>query len=211
MRKNIAHRNLVPGRLVKHLIPNDPAVKRGRKWFELAACRRCHTVNGTGNRLAGNLDKLKGRHPQQLFDSIRKPVAFMPDFRFDEEAAGDLVNAIMGSRYRHNGDSRESPLLVRFSGGIKRTENAFVKRCGGCHRILTKGSGPLGAGEAGPNLSGLLTKFFPRTYGNGRYWTAERLDKWLANPRQSRPNARMQPVRYKSGEFGGLIKIINDI
>jgi len=207
LRMEIAHRDLVPGNLARHRLPNDPAVARGTKWLEKAACRRCHTTGGTGNRLAGNLDRLSHRHPRALLASIREPVAFMPDFRFDEPTAADLVNAILAGAAKQRGNAAEPPLVVRFSKGDDLRENIFVKRCGGCHRMLTTRLGGVGRGDVGPNLSGLLTKFYPANYGRGEPWTRDRLEKWLANPRQSRPLARMQPVRLEKKEFRDLLEM----
>lgn len=203
----IAHRDLVPGNLARYRLPNDPAVARGTKWLGKAACRRCHTTGGTGNRLAGNLDRLSHRHPRALMKSIREPVSFMPDFHFDEPTAADLVNAILAGASKHLGSVGDPPQVIRFSTGNNLQENVFVKRCGGCHRMLTMRLGGVGKGDIGPNLSGLLTRFYPASYGQGEPWNRDRLEKWLANPRQSRPLARMQPVRLEKKDFRDLLEM----
>lgn len=205
-RKQITHLNLVPGRLVQYRIPGNPAVEPGRQWIEKSGCRRCHTINAKGNKLASNLDRLTGRHPLDLLASILKPVASMPDFRFDEETAGQLVNAILVAAKPDRSDSRKVPVVVRFNRKGDQQENTFEKRCGGCHQVLTKDWGGIGKGVAGPNLSGLLTGFYPTTYGKSQRWTDDRLRQWIANPRDSRPNARMQPVPVKREELTELYK-----
>jgi hypothetical protein len=68
---------------------------------------------------------------------------------------------------------------------VEWVENAFDKHCGGCHRVLTRRWGGLGSGLVGPNLSGLTSEFYPMPFREGEPWTAERLKKWLENPRHS--------------------------
>lgn len=208
-RKDIAHQKLVPGRLARYLLPGDPAVSRGNSSIDAASCRRCHTIGGRGNRLAGNLDRLVKRHPLQILNSIITPVEFMPDFRFDDATASEMVNAVMANISRQVVDSGDTYKLVRFISGSNRDKNLFEKRCGGCHRILNRKTGPHGKGVAGPNLSGLLTGFYPKNSGNGKRWHEALLEKWLQNPRKLRPNARMQPVKLDSGEFRGLMTVID--
>lgn len=205
-RRDIAHINLVPGALVRYRVPGDPSVETGRQWIDKAGCRRCHTLNVKGNGLATNLDRVSGRHPLNLLSSILKPVTAMPNFRFDDKTAANLVNAIQSSAQSDSRSSRKPPVIVRFNEKAKQRENVFEKRCGGCHQVLTKDFGGIGKGIAGPNLSGLLTVFYPSSYGKGQRWTDDRLKQWIKNPRDSRPNARMQPVTVKKEELVELYR-----
>jgi hypothetical protein len=68
----------------------------------------------------------------------------------------------------------------------------------------------VGTGNAGPNLSGLFTPFYPPTALNERPWTEKALADWLRNPRASRAHATMPPValgdddlRKVTAELGG--------
>jgi cytochrome c2 len=61
-------------------------------------------------------------------------------------------------------------------------------------------SGPLGSGDAGPNLSGLFTPSYPRTARGEAAWTEAALADWLANPRGVRPWTTMPPVRLEEAE-----------
>jgi cytochrome c2 len=210
LRKDIAHLDLVPGRLLRYRFPGDPAVERGTQWIDRASCRRCHSIHGTGNRLAGDLDRSAGRNPNKILASILQPVTFMPDFRFLEENAAEVVNALVAGARRDPDRKGEVPSVVRFGDRDERSENVFVKRCGGCHRVLTRRLGGLGKGDAGPNLSGLLSRFYPRTSGEGKAWTVERLRKWLDDPRRARAFARMPPVRMPRKEFTELEKTLRD-
>ena len=85
-------------------------------------------------------------------------------------------------------------------------ENSFVKLCGPCHKSLSERSGALGNGDIGPNLSGLFSEYYPKTYRDTESWTPDKLRKWLENPRNMRANARMKPVRLAVGEFELLMK-----
>jgi cytochrome c2 len=210
LRKDIAHLDLVPGRLLRYRIPGDPAVERGTQWIDRAGCRRCHSILGTGNRLACDLDRSTGRNPNNILASILQPVTFMPDFRFREENAAELVNALMAGARRDPERKGEVPSVVRFGDRDERSENVFVKRCGGCHRALTRRLGGLGKGDAGPNLSGLLSRFYPRTFAGGKPWTEERLRTWLDDPRRASAFARMPPARMPRKEFSALAKTVRD-
>ena len=74
--------------------------------------------------------------------------------------------------------------------------------------MLSGKYGVLGRGETGPNLSGLLTSFYPETFREHERWSVENLRKWLENPRAMRKNARMPPISVKSDEFGRLTDIL---
>ncbi len=104
---------------------------------------------------------------------------------------------------------RETAQVVHFEDEKRSRENSFVKHCGPCHRILSERYGGLGKGDIGPNLSGLLTEFYPKTYRDAETWTIEKLRKWLENPRSSRPAARMRPVRLTTGEFTVLVETLS--
>lgn len=85
----------------------------------------------------------------------------------------------------------------------------FVKQCGGCHKLLSKQHGGLGSGTAGPNLSGLLTRFYPANFEEDNAWNEERLKRWLKNPRQVRGQTLMRPIPLKPEEWEQLLKIIS--
>ncbi len=181
-------------------------VKLGRALVKTSGCRRCHVIGVKGNRLATNLDRVLGSaRPHKLFDAIKTPVLFMPNFCFKEMHIIELVNAILAARTEP--EDGEIPLVIHFENENKPKENAFVKYCGYCHKALTARFGGLGEGDIGPNLSGLFSEYYPNTYDDKEQWSPKSLKKWLENPRKVRKNAQMAPVKLTSDEFSGLLEI----
>ncbi|PLX81738.1 MAG: cytochrome C [Desulfuromonas sp.] len=210
-RPEIAHHELIEGRFAHYTLEGSPVSERGTKRIETAACRRCHATGGKGNRLAVSLDRApQTSRPQELLEAIRHPVLFMPDFRFSEVQAVEMVNAILLGAAKAPAAVEETPVVVHFEDRGRRKDNPFVKHCGGCHRGLTEGQGGLGQGEVGPNLSGLFSEFYPKTFRDGERWTVDGLKKWLKNPREIRPLATMAPVALKEEELSQLLGVFGE-
>jgi cytochrome c2 len=131
----------------------------------------------------------------------------MPDFAFPEATAVTLVNALFAHSAQAEKPVGETPQVVHFEG-VARAENAFDKHCGGCHRLLTRRWGGLGSGLVGPNLSGLTSEFYPVPFREGEPWNAERLKKWLENPRAVRPQTRMRPQPLEPAELTRVLEIV---
>lgn len=206
-RKDIAHHDFIPGRFAHFTVPGDPIVEQGRKLIDVLACRRCHTYGGKGTRLATNLAKLTSRAtPQGIFDSIKSPVLFMPNFHCDELQIISLVNALLTAAETASPEAGETAQVIHFEDDPHSKENRFVNHCGPCHKSLSEKSGGLGSGDIGPNLSGLFSDHYPRTYRDAERWTPNKLRKWLENPRTVRADARMKPVRLAVGEFERLME-----
>jgi len=172
-------------------------VIEGQRLVERLACRRCHVVADTGNGLATDLDRVVWRREQkELTTSIAAPVENMPRFGLEPRQ----VEAVLAALLRSADSSRpETAYRVRFERGSPKAGSVFEERCGGCHRALTT-DGPLGRGSAGPNLSGLLSPYYPATARGERVWTVEMLGAWLENPGAVRPLAAMRPVPLAQGE-----------
>ena len=210
-RLRIAHHDLVAARFSWHGIPGSAPVQRGNKLLDTFACRRCHTTAGKGNRLASNLDRLPaGTTPEELFQSIESPALMMPQFRLEERAITDLVNAILAGAKQSGKKGKEAPQVVHFENARGRSENILEKKCGACHKVLTATLGALGKGDIGPNLSGLLTEFYPPTAAEKKRWSAGSLEKWLNNPRKSRPMTQMRPVPLQKEELERLLALLAD-
>ena len=207
-RKKIAHNDLIAGRFAHFTVKGSPVVARGEKLLDVLACRRCHISAGRGNRLAANLDRLVPGSPQGIFDAIRSPVLFMPNFQCDDRQISTLVNAILAGGEAAGVKVGETAQVVHFVDGKQGGENSFAKHCGPCHKSLSERFGGVGHGDIGPNLSGLLSAAYPATYRDGEPWTTDKLGKWLENPRAIRANARMQPVRLTAGEFEQLAETL---
>ena len=206
-RKNIAHAGLRAGKYVRFTLGDEAQNKAGEQLIVQLACRRCHVSAGRGNKLAINLDASGVRKTVgELVHSISQPVASMPKFALDDERITILINKILAGSAEHDTD-KEVPSKVHFSSTGTINEDIFSKRCGSCHRTLTEHLGALGAGNSGPNLSGLFSPYYPKTFKNREDWTARNLADWLKNPRDIQRWARMQPVVLTEREMAELVAI----
>ncbi len=208
-RKELAHSNLIAGRYAGFTNPLSSGVRSGKKLAEQSACRRCHTLAKTGNRLASNLDSLLWNStPELIRVALAKPAIFMPDFHFSSPDLDHLITAILAGGLQADKPKQEQPQLVFFATEGKQMQNVFVKQCGGCHKLLSKRDGGLGNGISAPNLSGLLSSHYPASFESDKRWDAERLKRWLKNPRAIRPQTLMRPVMLKPDEWQELLRII---
>lgn len=209
-RPAIAHRDLIAGRFAHFAVAGSPVVERGRKAVERAGCRRCHPIDARGNRLASDLDRLVPRaQPEEALRSIQRPVFHMPDFGFGDAVASEIVVALLEASRRAPPREDEAPLVVHFERG-RREEAGFERSCGGCHRVLTRARGGLGAGNAGPNLSGLLGEFYPGEFREGVRWSPENLRRWIDNPRQVRRTAIMPPLPLAEPDWRAVLEALDD-
>ena len=208
-RKNIAHAGLREGKYAHFTIGTAVQKRDGDRLVDQLACRRCHVSAGRGNRLAMNLDVAAARKSAgELALSIRRPVINMPNFELDEERTTTLVNAILaGSQGRKTDVS--APVRIHFSHSGQKSSDIFSKKCGSCHRLLSERFGAVGTGDVGPNLSGLLTLYYPKTFGADGVWTAKNLSIWIENPRKTRPMANMQPVILTEAEMKELVSVVH--
>lgn len=124
----------------------------------------------------------------------------MPRFGLEESQVQAAIAYLLRSAER---DRADTTYRVRFATGTLKPGSVFEERCGGCHRTITA-DGPLGRGSAGPNLAGLLSRYYPNSARGGRGWTTETLDDWIENPRASRTLAAMRPVKLAPDESARL-------
>ncbi len=177
-------------------------MEEGRKNVERLACRRCHTIDGTGNRLATDLDRVAWMRDQAgLVWSIGDPVVNMPRFGLDGRKTEAMVAYLLHSAAR---ESSVATYRIRFSKRGAVRDTAFEVNCGGCHRSIT-GAGPSGRGSSGPNLSGLFTPFYPAGAPGHPPWNASSLERWLKNPRTLRPSTTMRPVPLDADAFERVV------
>ncbi|MFO7760693.1 MAG: selenite/tellurite reduction operon c-type cytochrome lipoprotein ExtS [Thermodesulfobacteriota bacterium] len=209
-RLTVAHRQLIPGRYSYFTLPENQVTRRGQRHLQAGGCRRCHLIGCKGNRLAGNLDSVtRDATPAQLFEAVRQPALLMPDFHFTETQIIEIVNALLAAGRESDSDPGEIPRLIYFADDQgKKKGNVFNQNCGDCHRILNPVLGSIGRGEVAPNLSGLLTEFYPRFSRDKERWSEKILRKWLKNPRNIRPKVQMPPVRLKQEELNKLLIIL---
>lgn len=208
VRKNIAHAGLRSGKYASFTLGDSGKIGEWQLLLDRLACRRCHMSGGRGNRLAVSLDDSAVRRTAaDLALSIRKPVANMPDFALDEERITALVNVILaGAQGRET--SAAAPVKIHFAASGTGRADIFSTKCGSCHRMLSGPRGGLGAGNSAPNLSGLLTEYYPKTFRDNGVWSAEKLGGWVKNPRDTRRWARMQPVPLSESEMAELVLIM---
>ena len=208
-RKDLVHSGLIRGRYAGFTNNHSAEVLSGTQLAEKAACRRCHVLNGTGNRLAANLDNLFWTtKPEAIRSALINPALYMPNFCFSERDLDRLVTAILAGGLRTGKALKEPPQVVHFSDADSAKQNTFVKNCGSCHKLLSKRDGGLGTGVVGPNLSGLLSRFYPHTFDGNKAWDEEGLKRWLKNPRAIRKNAVMRPIPLKPEEWDELLKTL---
>lgn len=207
-RVNIAHYGLIAGRFARFALKDDVVVREGQHLLEQFACRRCHVTGGRGNRLAANLDGLRlERKPGDIAAAIRNPALGMPDFRVSEQQTVALVNAILAGGEGQKTIPGGQPKAIHFDADDGRQKDVFSRKCGACHRTLTVKRGALGQGTIAPNLSGVLSRWYPKTFRNGREWNRKGLEEWLRNPRLVRSQARMQPVKLTAAERDELLEL----
>lgn len=177
--------------------------------MEQFSCRRCHVSAGKGNHLAANLDSLRNqRSPEEIAASIERPALGMPDFSVTGQQSAMLVNAILAGADSVRYSKKDRPSVVHFEGPDGMDRHVFSKKCASCHRLLSERYGAMGKGDIGPNLSGLLTRWYPKTFKNGEGWDEKRLRDWLRNPRKVRHSAKMQPVILSEDEFKQLVEAL---
>lgn len=208
-RTALAHSGLIRGRYAGFALPGSESAARGRKLAEGMACRRCHLLGGNGTTLAANLDHLlQSRTPETIAMAIVEPALYMPDFRLAPRDRDDLVTAVLAGGLQAAPTVREPPQVVYFTDRKSGQENLFAKQCGACHKLLSARYGGLGSGSDGPNLSGLLTRFYPATFQGNLPWTEERLHRWLKNPRSLRPVTTMRPVLLRLDAWEQLLGML---
>ncbi len=212
-RFNIAHNRLITARFSSFTIADDPTTKQGKQRLDDYACRRCHTSEGKGNRLAANLDFSQlEKNPEDLEESIQFPVLFMPEFHFIQQQRVELINAILLGGKQFKVPAEELPEVVHFEGEEITREFQFEKHCGSCHRALTARFGGLGSGLIGPNLSGIFSEFYLLNFGEDKQrWSTENLEKWLKNPRKISLYVQMPPVELTKEEFENICKELQQL
>ena len=206
-RKNIGHAGLLAGKYVRFTVYNEVQMREAKLLLDKLACRRCHVSHGRGNRLAASLDGAAfTKTGGELSHSIQRPVVTMPNFGIGEAQITTLVNVILAGSRGRQADA-VAPVRVHFNNSGKKSEDVFSKKCGGCHRAVSERLGAIGMGEAGANLSGLFSEYYPKTFNYGGVWTTRNLTTWLENPRKIRPWTSMQPVVITGMEMNELEKI----
>lgn len=201
MRKALAHHDLIRGAAAAWHLPDSPVLDRAEAMRDSLGCRRCHVTGGKGGHLAINLDAIvRERSQEQLREALQQPAAAMPRFGLTTAQIDTLIALLLRDG---NPDPPIERYRVRFQGSPPDTLPVFTRLCGDCHRALSP-RGPLGGGDVGPDLSGLTGDDYSAAPDDR--WDAERLTKWLANPRALRPATTMPPVTVTDGELKSILR-----
>lgn len=197
-RKNIAHDGLLY-RFDAAFLMETPTTARGRDSIQLFGCRRCHRIGASGGSTATSLNSaLRKLGSDALRKKIETPAYAMPDFQI----SGVELDTLIAALYRETVTSppeKNNGKTVYFRTAGKAAADRFVRSCGGCHRMLTQKYGALGAGNAAPDLSGILGAEYPPALP-GKRWTPDLLEKWVTNPRSVRKEALMPPQPKEAKE-----------
>lgn len=208
-RKNIAHAGLRAAAYSLFTLGDKTYITNGELLFQKLSCRRCHISNGRGNRLATSLDiGAKRKTATDIALAISNPANGMPNFRLCKDQISLLVNTILAGSITNKDAAVEKPLQVHFSNSKEVSEDIFTRKCGSCHRMINQEKGSLGVGNVAPNLSGILTPYYPHTLKGDSKWTFEKVAKWLNNPRNIKPVAIMKPLKLQVFELKELEKIM---
>lgn len=206
-RKTLAHNFLIGKHYAFYRLSHAPVAQEGKRLIKLMACRRCHVQAGQGNKLATNLDQLlAATDVGEIDDALHQPAFYMPDFVLAPHQMISLITQILSGGVGYSYDAQIAPRVVHFEDGEK-LGNLFEKYCGSCHRVLTDKYGGLGSGVQAPNLSGLLSEFYPANYKNNQRWNADGVRIWVNNPRKIRPLTMMPPQIVNEQE---LVKLVDD-
>lgn len=204
-RRDLAHNFLIGKDYASYRLPDSPGVIAGRELVEKLACRRCHVQHRRGNKLATDLDQLLAvASVAEIDTALRNPAFYMPQFSFGAAARAMLITRIFAGGVDYQYDEQQTPLVVHFEDGAG-SQNLFSKHCGSCHRVLTEQYGGLGSGIQAPNLSGLLSEFYPRNLPENQRWTVDAVLKWVKNPRTVRPLTTMPPQVIEKEQLRRLI------
>ncbi len=204
-RKDLAHSQRIDAVYAWFRLANAPIMTAARLSIDRFACRRCHIQNRKGNTLAADLDQLlTQRSIEEMTEALLEPAYYMPNFALGEQDCQHVILALLegGTVPLHN--AGEDITIVHFEDPASE-ERPFEKHCGACHRVLTPHSGGLGTATIAPNLSGLLTSFYPKTFKDDQPWTTDGLTRWIKNPRQIRPLAVMPPLDLNDQQIHQLI------
>jgi len=202
-RKDLAHFKLIEGKYAEFLFASSAKKNEGIDLINKSGCRRCHNIGNKGNKLSVDLNSsVKSQSVKTIVDSIKNPNEFMPNFYFTADQIDSIVTALLYFAYI---EDRYNNNIVQVAHIASESENIYEKKCGGCHKMISSNFGPVGSADIGPNLSGLLSDFYPREIA-GKKWSEQILVEWIKNPRSILINALMPVVILSDDELEKVLK-----
>lgn len=206
-RKALAHRHLIGRNYASFLLPASLSRDRGTHLIDQFGCRRCHTIDRRGNRLATGLDRARtDLTVDDMEKAFTSPAFYMPSFGFTPAQRADIITSLLASDGRI-APARDGLTVVHFSDAAHDATDQFTRQCGPCHRLLSGRAGGIGRGDIGPNLSGLFSRYYPLRPGQ-RAWTPAALAAWVSNPRSYRQHSLMRPVPLTEPECRQILEML---
>lgn len=202
-RLNLAHYKIVPGKFLLYKINKDINYK-GNLLIKNLGCRRCHIIGDSGNNKVNNLNKtIEKKTTGEIIFTIQHPGDFMPDFNI----SGNTLTLIMNGLFSNSNINKieKETNIIYFKK--QQFDNIFNNKCGKCHRLLSDKFGFLGEGRNAPNLSGILTEYYPKT-GNLKSNTPEDIKIFLKNPRSYNKNSIMPPQELSDIEIEKILEAL---
>jgi cytochrome c2 len=202
-RKDLAHFKLIGGKHAEFLFTSSDKKNEGIDLINKSGCRRCHNIGNKGNKLSADLNSsIKSQTIKTIVDAIENPSEFMPNFHFTADQIDSIVTALLYFVYVENGYNKN---IIQVAHISYRNDNIYEKKCGGCHKMISSIFGPVGSADIAPNLSGLLTDFYPWEIA-GKKWNEQILSEWIKNPRSILKNALMPIVILSDDELEKVLK-----
>ncbi len=133
-------------------------------------------------------------------EKVDMPVVFYVDPAFAEDADNRSVDTItLSYRFGRSAEPKEAKDLSRFLANaapdVLHGHELFTQRCTACHALDRNKTGPMLGGVVGrPAAAAPGYSYSPALKGASLTWSADNLDRWLANPQKLVPGAKM-PVR----------------
>lgn len=185
------------------------SVVRGKHLFDQNNCMGCHTIFGEGAYYAPELTKVWDRRGEAFIKSMLKdPAAMYPNdrkmtnFHFTDQQIDDLtaflkwVGTVDLNGFPAKPDLKPAPVetaAVADPHGASRPA-IFGQMCVACHTLQGQG------GNVGPVLDGVGTRR-----------DLAYLQKWLANPQDVKPGAKMPKLPLSEQDIQELAAFLSQM
>lgn len=203
MRIKIAHENIIKGEFLMYKIDNNIKINSENIINDIG-CRRCHKIGQYGNTKGSDLNKsINSKNIRDLTNSILAPSDFMPDFKLLPNRITLIMNGLIANSENYEESNSKSIIYLK----NKLEKNLFIEKCGNCHKVISEKLGHLGSGNIAPNLSGILSKYYPKTI-NLKTNSIEDIKNFIKNPRHFNKHANMPVVELSDEEMKEIIEIL---
>lgn len=186
----------------------SPSAIRGKALWEKNNCMGCHTILGEGAYYAPELTKVVERRgkdwiatfladPEAMFPGQRR----MVNYHFDKAQIEDLVTFLTwvgeidtnGFPPKPDLAPPAPPAKAGASARLASAPSTFKTVCVACHSVEGQG------GKVGPALDDVAARY-----------SADELDRWLANPTAVKPGTAMPNLGLAPEVRAELVKYLLD-